>query len=94
MMFDKSRDFLPVGSIVLLKDATQMVSIIGFVPVEENDNKIWDYLGAPYPFGVLEKNKNLLFNRNQIEEIVAVGYSNADDKEFRRQIIEVLEGNK
>ena len=44
------KEFLPVGSVVLLKDAKKPLIIIGHSALEGN-NKIWDYIGAIYPFG-------------------------------------------
>ena len=38
--------FLPIGSIVLLKEATKKMMIIGFsVIAEEEKEKVYDYLG-------------------------------------------------
>lgn len=36
--------FLPVGSVVLLKEASRPVIIIGYTVVEEGSNEICDYL--------------------------------------------------
>ena len=81
--------FLPVGSVVLLKGAKKEIVIIGFAVKEDGNDKVWDYLGAPYPIGVIGSDKNLLFNREQIQKVVALGYSNEEEKKFR----EVLESS-
>ena len=58
-----SNDFLPIGSVVMLKNASRAILIIGYTVVEEGKkNKIWDYLGCAYPFGVIGSDKNLLFH--------------------------------
>lgn len=85
-------ELLPVGSIVLLKDATRKVVIIGFGVVENGSDEIWDYLGAAYPIGVISSDNSLLFNRNQIEKVIFVGYSDDEDKEIRKEIYDNLEG--
>ena len=77
-VMDKS--FLPLGSIVLLKDATRKIVIVGYLVKEESNNKYWDYLGAPYPLGVIDPNKNLLFDREQIDKVVFTGYSDEEGK--------------
>lgn len=82
--------FLPVGSVVLLKDATRPVVVIGYAAVEEGSNEIWDYLGCAYPIGVIGNNGNLLFKRNQIEKILFTGYIDEEGKEFLKQIEESL----
>ena len=84
-------ELLPVGSIVLLKEAKRKVVIIGFAVVENGSNEIWDYLGAPYPIGVISNDRNLIFNREQIQKVVFVGYSDEEDKSLRIEIDNNLE---
>ncbi|MBQ8534100.1 MAG: DUF4176 domain-containing protein [Bacilli bacterium] len=79
-------ELLPVGSIVYLKEAERKVVIIGFCVIEEGSNEVWDYLGAPYPIGVISNDKNLLFNREQIREVVFTGHSDDEDKLVRKEI--------
>lgn len=81
---------LPVGSIVYLKDAKQAIIIIGFGVIEEGKTKVWDYLGAPWPMGVLASDRNLLFNNEQIDKVVAEGYSDDDEVQFRLRLEEKL----
>lgn len=45
------KNLLPIGSVVLLKDATKKLVIIGILQVNPSENKIYDYLGVPYPEG-------------------------------------------
>lgn len=87
-----NNELLPVGSIVLLKGAKRNVVIIGFGAIEEGSSEVWDYLGAAYPIGVISSNKNLLFNRNQIEKVVFTGYVDSEDIELRKEINESIEG--
>ena len=74
--------YLPVGSVVMLKEATRGVIIIGYAVVEEGENKVWDYLGCAYPIGVINSENNLLFNKDQIEKVVFEGYSDSEGKKF------------
>ena len=46
-----SNEFLPVGSVVLLKEAKRPIVIMGYMVAEENSNQIWDYVGCAYPIG-------------------------------------------
>ena len=75
-------DFLPVGSVVLLKEATRPIVVIGYSVVEQGSKKLWDYLGCAYPVGVIGTDKNLLFQREQIEKVISVGYEDDECKEF------------
>lgn len=87
-------NYLPVGSIVLLKGATQNVIIIGFAPIEHGQTKVWDYLGAPYPIGVISSDKNLLFDNEQIDKVIAKGYSDDTEKLFRMEMEQSLKTMK
>ena len=44
---------LPIGSVVLLKDSTKKVMIIGICQFQtvpgEAKPRIWDYVGCPFP---------------------------------------------
>ncbi len=78
--------FLPLGSVVLLKDAQRPIVIIGYTVVEEGSTDIWDYLGCAYPIGVIDPSKNLLFQRNQIEKVLHTGYTDDEGNKFLDQL--------
>ena len=66
-MDEKFKKYLPIGSVVLMKDAKKRVMITGYaVTSPETGNKVWDYIGCLYPEGVISPEKNLLFDHNQI----------------------------
>ena len=82
--------FLPVGSVVLLKGATRGIVVIGYSVVEEGSDEIWDYLGAAYPIGVITPDKNLLFNRDQIDKVLFEGYADEEGKKFINTLTESM----
>ena len=61
--------YLPIGSVVLLKDATKKVMITGFCVLPQEGNNVFDYCGCIYPEGMISSEQNCLFNHNQIEKI-------------------------
>lgn len=77
---------LPVGSIVLLKDATKKLMIIGILQVNSEENKTFDYLGVPYPEGFLGEDTNFLFNHEDINDIIFTGYDNPERETFIKAI--------
>lgn len=83
-------DFLPLGSIVLLKDAKRYVVVIGYTVVEEGSKEVWDYLGCAYPIGVVDPTKNLLFNKDQIKEVIFTGFRDEEGRRFRNKLTESL----
>lgn len=90
-MYEK---YLPIGTIVLLKDANKRVMITGFLMKKaEQQNKIYDYIGCLYPEGVLNTEKNLVFDHDQIQKIFAIGYSDEEEKNFKAKLKEELAKN-
>lgn len=72
------KDLLPIGSVVLLKDATKKLVIIGVLQVNAEQNKMYDYLAVPYPEGYLGSDNNYLFNQGDINDIIFHGYTNPE----------------
>ena len=78
------KDLLPVGSIVLLKDATKKLAIIGIFQVNSKENKIYDYLGVPYPEGFIGAENNYIFNHEDINDVIFTGYTNPERDIFMK----------
>ncbi len=87
--------YLPIGSVVLLKDATKKVMIIGFGSKDYGQNKTFDYSACLYPEGLLTSDQILLFNHDQIKEISFIGFVNEEQKIFINNLKELVsEQNK
>lgn len=87
----KYEKYLPLGTVVMLKDASKRLMIIGFC-TSSNDNKevIYDYSGCLYPEGVLSSDKSFLFNHNQIAKIYCLGLSDEEEKKFKINLKETM----
>ena len=84
--------YLPVGTVVMLKNASKRVMVIGFCIIPENDpDKVYDYLGCIYPEGIMDANQNLMFNHDQIDKIYHMGLEDEEEKTFKVKLKEVLE---
>lgn len=86
----KFSDLLPVGSVVLLKNAQKKIVVIGLMPIkhiESGEDITYDYMGVPYPEGYIGQESVMLFNHESIEEIAFNGYSNAE----RIMLIETIQ---
>lgn len=80
---DTKEKYLPIGSVVLMKDAKKRVMVTGYaVKSPESGDKIWDYIGCLYPEGMVTANKNLLFQHESIDKVYALGYSDDEQKQF------------
>ena len=85
--------YLPIGTIVKLKDATAeaYLMITGFcVNKEEDETVIYDYLGCMYPQGMIDQNANFLFNHDNIEKILFKGFVNDYEIEFKKELIKFM----
>ena len=87
----KDTNYLPVGSIVLLKGSANKVVVLGYAVKEDNDNKIWDYVGGPFPVGIIKSDMNILFDIEQIDKVIHIGYKDEDTISFLEAIERDLE---
>ena len=69
---------LAIGSVVLLKEGTQKLMIVGFCPIVEDT--VYDYAAVAYPEGITTK-KRMFFNYEDIETVCHYGY--VDDEEIK-----------
>ena len=75
----KFSELLPIGSIVLLKNAFKKLMIIGLMPIKHTDvgeDVAYDYMGVPYPEGYIGQESAMLFMHESIEDVIFTGYSN------------------
>lgn len=74
--------YLPIGTVVKLKELPTKMMITCYVVFSENASKgkVYDYGGCPYPTGLLEANKVAVFDHEDIEKIIYMGYKDDDYK--------------
>lgn len=83
--------FLPIGTVVLLKEAKKRLMITGFCSYDESKkDKAFDYTGCLYPEGIISSKQMALFDHSQIEKIFYLGYSDDEDKSFKKAMVEEL----
>ena len=85
---------LPIGTIVSLNGGTKKVMIVGFYPIDKNNNVMYEYSGCLYPEGFLSNSKMVVFNHNQIEKVYYLGFSDQEELEFRQQLNTLINNNK
>ena len=83
----KEEKFLPIGTIVLLKNGTRKLMITSYLIVtggkdKSKEQKMFDYGGCPYPAGIIESSYAVGFNHEQIEKIVHMGHVDEEQKEL------------
>lgn len=89
-----NKELLPLGSVVLLKNATHRLMVIGYAAIRYGENGksslVYDYWGCPYPEGQFESDQHMIFNHKDIKDIIAEGYSDDSEKKFRKRVENVL----
>lgn len=93
-MKDKYPKYLPIGSVVLLENATKKLMITGFCVTPNNDKtKVFDYSACLYPEGIITTEQVAVFNHDQIKQIFALGYSDDEEKKFKEKLKSTLSSN-
>ncbi len=72
-------DWLPIGSVVYVGGFEHPVMIIGYLGSSGGNGKIWDYFGRQYPAGWSSDEQDILFDRDAVEGVLAIGYQ---DEQF------------
>lgn len=87
-------DFVPLGSIVLLKGGVQKVLVIArALNVKHGSETLFfDYAGVPYPVG-LTGDQVAYFNHDTIAKVVFQGYHDVDDEVMVENINQYLNDN-
>ncbi len=83
--------FLPIGTVVLLKDGNKKVMILSYLifPTGNAEHReMYDYGGCTFPEGVIDSKVGLGFNHSQIAEVVHMGLEDDDYHELNKTLQE------
>ena len=70
------KELLPIGSVVILKNAEKRLMIYGVG--QSCEGKDYDYIGVLYPEGSIGEGSHLLFNHSDINEVFFRGFEDAE----------------
>lgn len=88
MMLNK---YLPIGTVIRLKNGNKRIMITGFCcKIENNPNKIYDYTGCLYPEGYISNDDILLFDHDQIERIYHLGLIDDEQTKLNKTLVEAF----
>ena len=81
------KDYLPIGSVVLLKNGKKRVMVCGYyVKTNLETDEVYDYVGVLYPEGLVSSTENIVFNHEQIDKVFFIGYQDKEESKFRKKI--------
>lgn len=84
------KQYLPIGSVVLLKNGKKKVMIYGRRQRRVVDvDREYDYLACLYPEGNIDEDYMYLFDEDSIDQVVFRGYSDAEEDAFVQALNEV-----
>jgi hypothetical protein len=78
--------YLPIGSVVLLKEGKKRLMIYGVKQQESNTDKVWDYVACLFPEGNIDLEHTYVFNHDQIHKIYYLGLNDEEQYEFNKSI--------
>ena len=85
-MENNVKELLPIGSVVILKEANKKAMIYGVKQINSATDIEYDYIGVVYPEGNMGDGTQFFFNHDVIEEVFFRGY----EDEEREVLIERL----
>lgn len=87
----KMKEYLPMGTIVVLKDGTKKIMIYGRKQVLASTGETYDYVACLYPEGNINPKYTYLFNENDIEKVVFRGFDDDDNKDFVKYVLNQID---
>ena len=66
--------YLPIGSVVTLKDGGRPLMITGRNQTTAADNTFWDYSACLYPEGVMDGDYSIFFQAENMDTVLFVGW--------------------
>jgi len=85
---------LPIGSVCKLKNTDKCIMIIGYCPYDPESNEIHDYCGCMWPLGMMNSKSSFVFNHDNIDTVVSLGFSNDEERKFRDTLISAITNKK
>ena len=87
-MKNNVKELLPIGSVVILKEASKKAMIYGVKQVDKSSGIEYDYIGVVYPEGNMGDGTQFFFNHDVIKEVFFRGYEDEERKNFIKKLSE------
>ena len=89
---EKEMSWLPLGSVVKLPETNILLVVTGRMQKSsEFDDETFDYAGIPFPTGFENSNQGALFNAEDIEKVIFMGYSNVLEQQWAQELSKAKE---
>ena len=81
-----SNNILPIGSIVELNNGEALYMVVGFLPINNRNNQLFQYSAVTYPGGAFGISKLYLFNHYDIKRVVFEGFSDDAFDKYKKDL--------
>jgi len=79
--------YLPIGSVVLLKEGKKRVMIYGVKQIATKNKEEYDYIACLFPEGNIDSEHTYIFNHDQIDRIFFIGMQDEEQMEFNKFVL-------
>ncbi len=90
----KKKRYLPIGSVVLLKDSDKKFVIIGYYYHDYLTEKTYDYCGCIYPIGVIPHGLGMCFNQEDVEKVIDLGFVTKNYEIYTNKLKEMIDSGE
>lgn len=80
------KEFLPLGSVVLLKGANKRLMICGRIQSNVATGEVFDYSACYYPEGLISSKEVFMFNNDNIDKVFFIGFQDTEEFKFRKMM--------
>lgn len=88
------KEYLPIGSVITLKNGTKKLMIVGRCQTQLEQNKQFDYGAVLYPEGLIDSSHFYLFNQEDISNIYYIGMQDVEEFNYRIELNKMIEEAK
>ena len=79
--------YLPMGTVVLLNNGVKKIMIFGRKQKKADTGEQFDYIAHLYPEGNIKQDLAILFNHEDIKEVIHMGYVDEDEMKFQNRFL-------
>ena len=87
---------LPICSCVKIKNNAKMIMIAGYLPFDDEQKIMYDYIGIYPPIGIKKSKRNITLNKDyiyfkdsDIEKVIYIGYSDDKSEFYRKYLLDM-----
>ena len=81
-MKNNVRELLPIGTVIILKEASKKAMIYGVKQTDKDTGLEYDYIGVVYPEGNMGDGTQFFFNHDMIGQVFFRGFEDEERAAF------------